>query len=114
MIKLNLKEEESIAEEERKFPCIYDKGNEGYKEKEIWREIFSFKWNTEFIFYSKMWYLWNLARVHEIKNFGSLKRGFGGCDGLGGLSGFGGFGGFDGLGGFDRLGGFNGFGAFVF
>ena len=43
MIKLNLKEEESIAEEERKFPCIYDKGNEGYKEKEIWREIFSFK-----------------------------------------------------------------------
>ena len=39
MIKLNLKEEESITEEKRKFPCIYDKGNEGYKEKEIWREI---------------------------------------------------------------------------
>ena len=32
MVKSNLKEER-IAEKIRKFPCLYDKGNKGYKEK---------------------------------------------------------------------------------
>ena len=34
MVKSNLKEEERLAEEIRKFPCLYDKSNEGYKEKD--------------------------------------------------------------------------------
>ena len=32
MTKSNLKEEEKLAEEIQKFPCLYDK-NSGYKEK---------------------------------------------------------------------------------
>ena len=43
MVKSNLKEEERLAEEIRKFPCLYDKSNEGYKEKDrkknAWREV---------------------------------------------------------------------------
>ena len=43
MVKSNLKEEERLAEEIRKFPCLYDKSNEGYKEKDrkknTWREV---------------------------------------------------------------------------
>ena len=34
MVKSNLKEEERIPEEIWKFPCLYDKSNEGYKEKD--------------------------------------------------------------------------------
>ena len=34
MVKSNLKEEERLAEEIRKFPCLYDKSNEGYEEKD--------------------------------------------------------------------------------
>ena len=34
MVKSNLKEEERLAEEIRKFPCLHDKSNEGYKEKD--------------------------------------------------------------------------------
>ena len=34
MVKSNLKEEKRIAEEIRKFPCLYDKSNEGHKEKD--------------------------------------------------------------------------------
>ena len=30
----NLREEERLAKEVRKFPCLYDKGNEDYKEKD--------------------------------------------------------------------------------
>ena len=33
MVKSYLKKEERIAEKIQKFPCLYDKGNEGYKEK---------------------------------------------------------------------------------
>lgn len=33
MVKLNLKEEERLVEEIRKFPWFYDKGNRGYEEK---------------------------------------------------------------------------------
>ena len=33
MVKSNLKEEGRLAEEIRKFPCLYDRSNEGYKEK---------------------------------------------------------------------------------
>ena len=43
MVKSNLKEEERLAEQIRKFPYLYDKGNEGYKgkhrEKNVWREV---------------------------------------------------------------------------
>ena len=43
MVKSNLKEEERLPKEIRKFPCLYDKGNEGYKEKDRnkngWREV---------------------------------------------------------------------------
>ena len=43
MVKPNLKEEERLAEEVRKLPCLYDKSNEGYKEKvrkkNAWREV---------------------------------------------------------------------------
>ena len=43
MVKSNLKEEERLTEEIRKFPCLYDKSNEGYKEKDreknAWREV---------------------------------------------------------------------------
>ena len=39
----NLKEEERLAEEIQKLPCLYDKGNEGYKEKDrkknAWCEV---------------------------------------------------------------------------
>ena len=42
MVKSNLKEEVPLKEEE-KFPCLYDKSNEGYKEKDreknAWREV---------------------------------------------------------------------------
>ena len=45
MVKSYLKEGR-IAEKIRKFPCLYDKGNKGYKEKgkkkNAWCEIFSF------------------------------------------------------------------------
>ena len=34
MVKSNLKEEERLAEEIRKFSCLYDKSNEDYKEKD--------------------------------------------------------------------------------
>ena len=34
MVKSYLKEKERISEEIRKFPCLYDKGNGGYKEKD--------------------------------------------------------------------------------
>ena len=34
MVKSYLKEEERIAEKIRKFPCLYYKGNKGYKEKD--------------------------------------------------------------------------------
>ena len=34
MVKSYLKEEERIAEKIRQFPCLYDKSNEGYKEKD--------------------------------------------------------------------------------
>ena len=33
MVKSNLKDEERLAEEIRKLPCLYDKSN-GYKEKD--------------------------------------------------------------------------------
>ena len=36
----------------------------------------SFNWNTDFIFYSKMWYLWSsgsLVGTHEMKNFNPIK-----------------------------------------
>ena len=33
MVKSNLKEEERVAEEIQRFPCLYDKNNGGYKEK---------------------------------------------------------------------------------
>ena len=33
MVKSNLKEEERLSEEIQKFNCIYDKGDERYKEK---------------------------------------------------------------------------------
>ena len=43
MLKSNLKEEKKLVEEIRKLPCLYDKGNEGYKEKDrkknAWREV---------------------------------------------------------------------------
>ena len=43
MVNSNLKEEEKLAEEIRKFPCLYHKGKEGYKEKDrnknAWREV---------------------------------------------------------------------------
>ena len=35
MIKLNLKDEERIVEEIRKFPFLCNKGNEGYKENDM-------------------------------------------------------------------------------
>ena len=39
----NLEEEEILAEEVRKYPCLYDKSNAGYKErdrtKNAWRAI---------------------------------------------------------------------------
>ena len=34
MVKLDLKEEERIGEKIWRFPCLYDKGNEGYKEED--------------------------------------------------------------------------------
>ena len=34
MVKSYLKKEGRIAEETRKFPRLYDKGNEGYEEKD--------------------------------------------------------------------------------
>ena len=34
MVKSNLKEEERFAKEIQNFPCLYDKSNEGYKEKD--------------------------------------------------------------------------------
>ena len=34
VVKSYLKKEERIAEKIRKFPCLYDKGNERYKEKD--------------------------------------------------------------------------------
>ena len=34
MVKSNLKEEERLAEEIPKLPCLYDKSNDGYKEKD--------------------------------------------------------------------------------
>ena len=43
MVKSNLKEEKRLAEEMRKFSCLYDKSNEDYKEKDseknAWREV---------------------------------------------------------------------------
>ena len=43
MVKSNLKEEERLAEEIRKFPCLYDKGNEGYKGKDR-EKTYDVKW----------------------------------------------------------------------
>ena len=34
MVKSNLKEEKRLAEKIRKFPYLYDKSDEGYKEKD--------------------------------------------------------------------------------
>ena len=34
MVKLNLTEEKRLAEQIRKFSCLFEKGNEGYKEKD--------------------------------------------------------------------------------
>ena len=34
MVKSYLKEEERTAKKIRKFPCLYHKGNKGYKEKD--------------------------------------------------------------------------------
>ena len=74
MAKSCLKEEERIAEEFRKFPCLYDEGNEGYKEKDrknnSWREIFSFKWNTKYSYFirkcdiCKIW--WERMRLKTL------------------------------------------------
>ena len=32
--KRNIQEDEILAEEVRKYPCLYDKSNSGYKERE--------------------------------------------------------------------------------
>ena len=46
MVKSNLKEEERLAKEIRKFPCLYDKSNKVYKEndrkKNAWLEVENF------------------------------------------------------------------------
>ena len=43
MVKSNLKEEERLAEEIRKFPCLYGKSHKEYKEKDrgknVWHEV---------------------------------------------------------------------------
>ena len=33
--KRNIQEDEILAEEVRKYPCLYDKSDSGYKEREI-------------------------------------------------------------------------------
>ena len=38
---LSLQEDELLSEEVRSFPCVYDKSQKGYKEKDVVRNAWS-------------------------------------------------------------------------
>ena len=76
MVKSYLKEEERIGEKILKFPCLYQKGNKGYKEKDgkkthdmkfsLLNEILNFHILFENVIFVK------LVGTHEIKNFNPI------------------------------------------
>ena len=76
MVKSYLKEEERIAEKIWKLPCLYHKGNKGYKEKDN-KKTHGVKFsllneipNIHILFENVIFV--NLVEMHEIKNFNPI------------------------------------------
>ena len=45
----SIHEDEELAEEVRKYPCLFDKADNGYKERETELKMCGKHWNTLFI-----------------------------------------------------------------